>query len=87
MLSYEIFLASGIDPAAEPPPSEYPTQGEMEYFYKQLEKTLDSREFLVDPSRAVTLAKIRRLFGRSRPRIGELKMLHTLVKLMGREGD
>ena len=86
LLSYEIFLASGQPPAPDRRSIEYPNQSDLEFFYTHLEKTLMSRDFLEDASREVSLSKILRLFGRSRPRIGELKLLHSLVKLMEREG-
>lgn len=85
LLCYEIFMASGQYPSPGEKSIDYPSQSDMEFFYKHLEKTLDSRDFLVDASREITLAKIRRMFGRSRPRVGELKLLHTLVKLMSRD--
>ncbi len=84
LLSYEVFLASGEVPVPDPPSIEYPDQSDMEYFYKHLEKTLVARSFLDEARREVTLSKIRRLFGRSRPSAGELKLLHSLVKLMER---
>jgi tRNA (cytidine32/uridine32-2'-O)-methyltransferase len=86
LLSYEIFLASGQAPAPDPRSVEYPNQSDMEFFYKHLEKTLVSRNFLDEARREVTVSKMRRLFGRARPRIGELKLLHSLVKLMERDG-
>ncbi len=85
LLCYEVFLASGKLPAADSRTAEYPSQSEMEYFYKHLESTLVSRDFLTEESREVTASKLRRLFGRSRPRAGELKMLHSLLKLMERD--
>jgi tRNA (cytidine32/uridine32-2'-O)-methyltransferase len=87
LLSYEIFLASEQAPAADPRSLEYPNQSDMEFFYKHLEKTLVARNFLDEARREVTVSKMRRLFGRARPRIGELKLLHSLVKLMERGGD
>jgi len=87
LLSYEIFLASEQAPAPDPRSVEYPNQSDMEFFYKHLEKTLVSRNFLDEARREVTVSKMRRLFGRARPRIGELKLLHSLVKLMERGGD
>ena len=87
LLCYEIFLASDNFKPPDAKSIDYPPQSDLEFFYKHLENTLDSRGFLVDISRDVTLTKIRRLFGRSRPRVGELKLLHTLVKLMRRDLD
>jgi tRNA (cytidine32/uridine32-2'-O)-methyltransferase len=66
---------------------DYPTQWDMEYFFKHLERTLDAREFTADARVEVTRAKLRRLVGRARPRSGELKLLHSLVRLMHRERD
>lgn len=87
LLCYEIFLASDQFQPPDPKSIDYPPQSDMEFFYKYLEETLDSRDFLVDAGRDIALAKIRRLFGRSRPQVGELKLLHSLVKLMRRDLD
>jgi len=87
LLAYEVFLASGEAPRAEAPAIEYPSQSDVEYFYKQLEDTLASRAFIPDAMRDVAHAKLRRLFGRARPSVGELKLLHSLVKLMDRRED
>jgi tRNA (cytidine32/uridine32-2'-O)-methyltransferase len=87
LLCYEIFMASDQVSLPDVKSVDYPSQSDLEYFYKTLEKTLDSRGLLVEASREINLAKIRRLFGRSKPRVGELKLLHTLVKLMDRDRD
>jgi tRNA (cytidine32/uridine32-2'-O)-methyltransferase len=85
LLCYEIFIASGQYREPDSKSIDYPPQSDTEFFYQQLEMALDSRGFFSDASREITLVKIRRLFGRSRPRVGELKLLHTLVKLMRRD--
>jgi len=87
LLCYEIFVASQsgrelpiVDPADRPS-----YQIEMEHFYSHLEDALDSRGFLEGEMREVTLQKLRRLFGRARPHSGELKLLHTMMKLIHRD--
>ncbi len=87
LLGYELFLASGRAPSPQARVVEYPSQSDMEYFFKHLEDTLASRDFIDDAKRDVTHAKLRRLLGRSRPNAGELKLLHSLVKLMDRTQD
>lgn len=88
LLCYEVLMASRNDEAGRPGDErdrEYPSQSDMEYFYQHLQRTLDARGFTADSRRDVTLAKLRRLFGRARPAVGELKMLHSLVRLMHRD--
>ncbi len=87
LLGYEVFLASGEAPQGEAPTVEYPSQSDLEYFYKHLEDTLASRDFISEQMHDVSHAKLRRLFGRARPNVGELKLLHSLVKLMDRRED
>ena len=89
LLCYEIFVASQagcevslVDPADRPS-----YQIEMEHFYSHLEEALDSRGYLEGEMREVTLQKLRRLFGRARPHSGELKLLHTMMKFVHRDGQ
>ncbi|MFK7896625.1 MAG: RNA methyltransferase [Myxococcota bacterium] len=62
------------------------SQIEMEAFFAHLEGALDSRGYLEGEMRTVTLMKFRRLFGRARPNRGEIKLLHTLMRFVHREG-
>ena len=62
-------------------------QIEMEHFYGHLERALDSRGFLDGEMREVTLTKLRRFFSRARPNSSELKIFHTLMKLIERSRD
>lgn len=87
LIGYEVFLASGEAPAVAAREVEYPSQGDVEFFYKHLEDVLVSREFTSEEMRDAAHAKLRRVFGRARPSVGELKMLHSLVKLMDRRED
>ena len=87
LLSYEVLVASlegREESQAYDRECDYPSQSELEFFYQHLERTLDAREFTADSRRPATLAKLRRLFGRARPAVGELKLLHSLVRLMHR---
>jgi tRNA C32,U32 (ribose-2'-O)-methylase TrmJ len=80
-------VARKVAEPAEPPGSEQ----ELEYFYEHLERALDSRGYLDGEMREVTIEvtmmKMRRLFGRSRPSSGEIKMLRTLMRFIHRDGD
>jgi tRNA (cytidine32/uridine32-2'-O)-methyltransferase len=87
LISYEILMARHMDELPTAPEIDYPSQFEMEYFYDHLIKTLDTRDFLLSDKRQVSIAKLRRLFGRARPETGELKLLHSLVKLIGRREE
>jgi len=62
-------------------------QQEMEYFFGHLERALDSRGYLEGQMREVTMMKLRRLFARSRPNAGELKLLHTLMRMVHQDGE
>jgi len=89
LVCYEVFIAarqSGAQEATEP--AELPSsQSALEYFYEHLERALDSRGYLDGQMREVTMMKLRRLFGRSRPNSGELKLLHTLTRFIHRDGE
>lgn len=89
LVCYEIFLAAGGPTTAETRDSgaRSSSQKEMEYFYEHLQRALDSRGYLEGEMREVTMMKYRRLFGRARPNIGELKMLRTLMRLVHRDGQ
>ncbi|MBW2712142.1 MAG: RNA methyltransferase [Deltaproteobacteria bacterium] len=84
IVCYEIFMASLTDrPEPETEDSSlYPSGSDMEYFYKHLQEALDHRGFVPKEMREPTMQKLRRLFGRARPEVGELKLLHSLVRLM-----
>ena len=89
LVCYEILIASR-DPVtrrAEEPAEPASSQREMEHFYAHLERALDSRGFLDGEMREVTMMKLRRLFGRARPNSGELKMLHSLMRFIHRQGE
>ena len=84
LLCYEIFLASREASGSEVIPAERrPTHNRaMEAFYAHLEEVLDARGFLDGDMREVTMTKFRRLVGRARPNPGELKLLHTLLRMI-----
>ena len=89
LICYELFMAARapvvqeeVDPADRPS-----GHREMEYFFDHLERALDSRGYLDGEMREVTMTKLRRLFGRSRPDPGELKILRTLMRLIHRDGE
>jgi tRNA (cytidine32/uridine32-2'-O)-methyltransferase len=87
LLCYEARMAELADQPAAPDTGDYPTQFDLEYFYDHLEKTLEERGFIGGEKAEVTRAKLRRLIGRAEPEVGELKMLHALVRLMRRDQD
>jgi tRNA (cytidine32/uridine32-2'-O)-methyltransferase len=83
IVCYEIFMASLTDaPSAPEEPADYPNGSEMEYFYKHMEEALDQRGFVPQDKRESTMQKLRRIFGRARPERGELKLLHSLIRLI-----
>lgn len=86
LVCYELFLAAA-GPVAPKVLEPACSEQEMEYFYEHLERALDSRGYLDGEMRGVTMMKMRRLFGRSRPSSGELKMLRTLTRFIHRDGD
>jgi len=88
LICYEIFLAAKGPVLTRPLAVDERPSGhrEMEYFFDHLERALDSRGYLESEMREVTMTKLRRLFGRSRPDPGELKILHTLMRLIHRDG-
>ena len=89
LLAYEIFLAAREGTSAQDVELERrPTHHRaMEAFYEHLEQALDSRGFLDGEMREVTMTKFRRLIGRARPNPGELKLLHTLMRMIDPDGD
>ncbi len=89
LVCYELFMAAD-GPALELPKrvAEYPgREKDMEHFFNHLVRALDSREFLEGEMREVGIMKIRRLFGRARPSEGELKLLHSLSRLIHKDGQ
>lgn len=87
LLAYEIFMASSEVPSTAERDVEYPDAQALEYFYQHLERVLDARGYTMEDMREVAFFKLRRLLGRSRPDVGELRRLHSLVRLMAREED
>jgi TrmH family RNA methyltransferase len=87
LVGYEIFMAGQSAPADMGGNSPYPSQDEMEFFYQHLERTLAARKFARGVSPERINAKLRRLISRARPRAGELRLLHSLVRLMRRDED
>lgn len=94
LIAYEVLMAereaSPRDADPEAPvegPESLPSQAELEFFFRKLERTLDARAFTREGRREATLAKLRRLVVRASPRRRELKMMHSLVRLMERDPD
>ena len=86
LVCYEIFMAADqAENPVEVDRGSYPSHEELEFFYQHLERTLEERDFAgaMNPDRAY--AKLRRLIARARPRDNELRLLHSLVRLMQRE--
>lgn len=86
LVCYEIFMASvEAEPATKAEPSGYPSVEELEFFYRHLKRTLEKRDFVgsINPDRVH--AKLRRLISRARPKANELRLLHSLVRLMQAE--
>jgi tRNA (cytidine32/uridine32-2'-O)-methyltransferase len=86
LVSYEIFMASlETESPVESDHSSYPSHEELEFFYQHLERTLEERDYYgsINPERVHV--KLRRLIARARPKDNELRMLHSLVRLMQAE--
>lgn len=83
LVCYEIFMASLLaEPTVEGDGHCYPSHEELEFFYQHLKRTLEERDFVgsINPDRVH--AKLRRLITRARPKDNELRLLHSLVRLM-----
>ncbi len=85
LVVYEIFMAAGSEPSEQGDASPYPSREEMEFFFRQFERTLVERNFYksINPERVNQ--KLRRLIARARPEANELRLLHSLVRLMSRD--
>ena len=86
LVCYEIFMASEeTESSAESDGSSYPSHDELDFFYQHLERTLEERDYYgsINPERVHV--KLRRLIARARPKDNELRMLHSLVRLMQAE--
>lgn len=93
ILCYEVFLASrrpgdSLSTRPEGRPSHHRA---MEALYADLENTLDSQGYfegtLASEPRQVALIRLRRLFGRARPNPAELKLIHSLLRMIDSGGD
>jgi tRNA (cytidine32/uridine32-2'-O)-methyltransferase len=91
LVCYEIFMAAeqaavrSQDPVQGPVEAErssYPSHEELEFFYQHLERTLEERDFAGSMNPDRVYSKLRRLIARARPRDNELRLLHSLVRLM-----
>ncbi len=83
IVCYEFFMASLTDSPFTPEEhADYANGSELEYFYKHMEEALDQRGFIPQDKRESTMQKLRRFFGRARPERGELKLLHSLIRLI-----
>ncbi len=85
LLCYEIFMASLTDRPIPEDSGRYPSARELEHFFEYAEEALKQRGFIREDNRYATIAKIRRIFGRARPESGELKILHSLLRLIWQE--
>lgn len=63
----------------------FPSQNELEFFYRRLEGTLEDRHFYGSMNPERVNIKLRRFIARGRPRENELRLLHSLVGLMDRD--
>ncbi len=86
LVCYEIRMATlETESTSEEARATYPSQQELEFFYQHLERTLEERDYYgsINPERVHV--KLRRLVARARPKDNELRLLHSLVRLMGNE--
>ena len=88
VITYELRLASGHEPAEEREPDVPPaTSEELEYFYEHLERVLKDIRFL-DPDNPRTLMRrLRRLFVRARPDKNEVNILRGILTAVDRKGE
>lgn len=88
LVCYEIFAAAReLTLEAPRPVEELPVcEQDMEYFFQHLVRALDSRSFLKESLRERALMKLRRLLEKTRPNSSELKMLHSLTRLIHKDG-
>lgn len=81
LVCYEIFMAA-LEPEPAADLSIYPSHEELEFFYQHLERALEERDFSGSMNPERVRVKLRRLLARARPKSNELRLLHSLVRLM-----
>lgn len=86
LVCYEILMASSVaEDSVETDRSSYPSHEELEFFFQHLERTLKERDFSGAMNAERVHVKLRRLLARARPKDNELRLLHSLVRLMQAE--
>ena len=88
LVCYEIFTAAReLSVQAPKPVAELRArEKDMEYFFQHLVQALDSRSFLEGDFRERAIMKLRRLLEKARPNSSELKMLHSITRLIHKDG-
>jgi tRNA (cytidine32/uridine32-2'-O)-methyltransferase len=83
-LCYEVRMAylnlsRGQYPENHPEDTEYPLSEDLEGFYSHLEQTLIKTNFIIANHPGMVMAKLRRLYNRSRPETQELNILRGIL--------
>jgi tRNA (cytidine32/uridine32-2'-O)-methyltransferase len=83
-LCYEVRMAylnlsRGQFPENHPEDTEYPLSEDLEGFYSHLEQTLIKTNFIIAKHPGMVMAKLRRLYNRSRPETQELNILRGIL--------
>jgi tRNA (cytidine32/uridine32-2'-O)-methyltransferase len=83
-LCYEVRMAylnlsRGQYPENHPEDTEYPLSEDLEGFYSHLEQTLIKTNFIIAKHPGMVMAKLRRLYNRSRPETQELNILRGIL--------
>lgn len=79
-LCYELWVKHSDDAVLEScTDTEYPPHEAMEHFYKHLEEVLNDTGFINPNHSGDIMVKLRRLFNKARPEVGELKILRGIL--------
>ncbi len=81
IIAYEIWQAYQVvdEKACINNQPEYPDQASMVQFYQALEKTLTDINFIIPQHPGALMAKMRRMFNRTRPELAELNILRGIL--------
>ncbi len=85
ILCYELWALHDEGKLPElPDAAEYPSHEAVEHFYQHLQDTLQEIGFINPRHAGDIMIKLRRLFNRARPELGELKILRGILAAIGK---